>query len=313
MEDAEGQGNGEDRGNGINTDSGDTIMRETTEQYVDRILSNVGRDDPWTILASTPARLRGWIVGRPGTQLEFKPAPDRWSVIEILAHLADTEIVGAWRIRSVLASDGTTLQPYDQDRWAATFRYASSDPFESLDVFRATRASTLSLLRRVDHSLYENHGMHGERGRETVAHIVRLYAGHDRNHLGQIERLLATHPAPAFEPAPARPPIQGDGIPLDVRAGTIETVDVIETSRKLVKLTVNFGNHRRTIVAGIRQERPDPQTLVGRQALFIINLPPKVLAGVESQGMLFDLGHADGLTPVLTIPELAVPDGTRAG
>jgi tRNA-binding protein len=98
-----------------------------------------------------------------------------------------------------------------------------------------------------------------------------------------------------------------------VRVGTIEAVDAIEQSRKLMKLTVNFGNQRRTIVAGLRQERPDPRALVGRQALFIVNMPPKVLAGVESQGMLFDLGHADGLTPVLAIPELPVPDGTRAG
>jgi tRNA-binding protein len=287
-------------------------MRQTPEQYVDRILSLVGTDDPWAILASTASQLSGLIVGRSRAQLEFKPRPDRWSVIEILAHLADAEIVGAWRIRSILAANATTLQPYDQDRWAATFRYASADPFESLAVFRATRSSTLSLLRRVDPSLYDNHGMHGERGRETVAHIARLYAGHDRNHLGQIERLLAD-PSPHFDPAPLQATLEGSGIPLDVRAGTIEAAEAIEGSRKLMKLTVSFGNHRRTIVAGIRKERPDPQTLVGRQALFIVNLPPKVMAGVESQGMLFDLGYADGLTPVLAVPELPVPDGTRAG
>ena len=188
-----------------------------------------------------------------------------------------------------------------------------ADPFESLDVIRATRSSTLSLLRRVDASLYDNYGVHGERGRETVAHIVRLYAGHDRNHLGQIERLLAAETASPFAPAPLEAPIAADGIPLDVRAGTIEAVHAIEQSRKLMKLTVSFGDHRRSIVAGIRQERSDPQALVGRQALFIVNIPPKVLAGVESQGMLFDLGHADGLTPVLAVPELPVPDGTRAG
>jgi DinB superfamily len=166
-------------------------MRETTEQYINRLLSLVESDDPWTILASTPSQLRVLIAGRPRSQLEFKPGPDRWSVLEILAHLADAEIVVAWRIRSVLATDGARLQPYDQDRWAATFRYASSDPSESLDVFSAVRASTLSLLRRVEPSLHENHGVHGERGRETVIHIVRLTAGHDRNHVGQIERRLA--------------------------------------------------------------------------------------------------------------------------
>jgi len=288
-------------------------MVETVEQYVDRILSYVGTDDPWTVVASTPARLQALVAGRPRTHLAAKPAADRWSVIEILAHLADTEIVGAWRIRSVLANNGAPLQPYDQDRWASTFRYAAADPFESLDVFRATRSSTLSLLRRVDAPLYENYGVHGERGRESVAHIVRLYAGHDRNHLGQIERLLANEPAPSFQPAPVQPPMQAAGIPLDVRTGTIEAVTTIEQSRKLMKLTVNFGDRRRSIVAGIRQERSDPQALVGRQALFIVNMPPKVLAGVESEGMLFDLGHADGLTPVLAVPEMVVPDGTRAG
>jgi methionine--tRNA ligase beta chain len=287
-------------------------MIETVEKYVDRILSYVGSDDPWVVVASTPSRLQAAVAGRPRTQLEAKPAPDRWSVVEILAHLADAEIVGAWRIRSVLANSGTALQPYDQDRWAATFRYASADPFESIDLFRAARTSTLSLLRRVDPSLHDNYGVHGERGRETVAHIVRLYAGHDRNHVGQIERLLSAASPAAFAPAPIQPIIHGDGIPLDVRAGSIEAVEAIPESRKLMKLTVSFGDRRRTIVAGIRQERSDPQTLVGRQALFIVNIPPRVLAGVESQGMLFDLGHADGLTPVLAIPEVTVPDGTRA-
>ena len=266
----------------------------------------------------------------PGLAADLPLAPDCTGVIRpctiavltrsgdvvnlfVLRALFDPEIVGAWRIRSVLASNGAALQPYDQDRWAATFRYAAADPFESIDLFRAVRANTLSLLRRVDSALYENYGVHGERGRETVSHIVRLYAGHDRNHLGQIERLLAAAPRAAFAPAPVEPPVQGNGIPLDVRAGTIEAIEAIAESRKLMKLTVSFGDHRRTIVAGIRQERSDPQALVSRQALFIVNIPPRTLAGVESQGMLFDLGHADGLTPVLAIPEATVPDGTRAG
>jgi len=165
-------------------------MRETTEQYVDRILSLTGDDDPWTILASTPSRLRSLVSGRTRAQLDHKPGPDKWSATEILAHLADAEVVGAWRIRSVLATSGTALQPYDQDRWAATFRYAASEPAESLDLFQAARTSTLSLLRRVDPALHENYGVHGERGQETVARIVRLYAGHDRNHVAQVERLL---------------------------------------------------------------------------------------------------------------------------
>ena len=97
-----------------------------------------------------------------------------------------------------------------------------------------------------------------------------------------------------------------------MRVGTIEAVDAIPSSRKLMKLTVNFGDHRRTIVAGIARERLEPQALLGRQALFALNVHARMMAGVESQGMLFDLGHADGLLPVLAVPERPVPDGTRA-
>ena len=78
-------------------------------------------------------------------------------------------------------------------------------------------------------------------------------------------------------------------------------------------MTVDFGDHTRTILAGMKQERDDPREIEGRQALFVINLEPKPMAGEVSEGMLFDLGYADGITPVLAVPEAAVPDGTRAG
>ncbi len=84
-------------------------------------------------------------------------------------------------------------------------------------------------------------------------------------------------------------------------------------SAKLARLVVSFGDHTRTILAGIRKERPDPQALVGRQALFVVNLEPRKMAGEVSEGMLFDLGYADGLLPALAVPERPVPDGTRAG
>ena len=91
---------------------------------------------------------------------------------------------------AILAADGVPLQPFDQNTWAAAFRYAESDPFESLQLFEANRAATLSLLGRVNPALHANHGMHAERGKETIAHLLRLYAGHDLNHLAQIEKLL---------------------------------------------------------------------------------------------------------------------------
>ncbi|HTA68799.1 MAG TPA: hypothetical protein VK776_11000, partial [Bryobacteraceae bacterium] len=98
---------------------------------------------------------------------------------------------------------------------------------------------------------------------------------------------------------------------IDIRAGTIVSVDDVAGSDKLVALRVNFGDHERTIVAGLKQERADPREIVGKQALFVVNLEPRKMRGVLSEGMLFDLGYADGITPVLAMPERPVPDGTR--
>jgi tRNA-binding protein len=100
---------------------------------------------------------------------------------------------------------------------------------------------------------------------------------------------------------------------VDVRVGTIESVAAIAGADKLVQLTVNFGDHKRTIVAGLKKERKDPAEIAGKQALFVVNLAPKKMRGVVSQGMLFDIGYADGITPVLATPESPVPDGARAG
>ena len=100
---------------------------------------------------------------------------------------------------------------------------------------------------------------------------------------------------------------------IDVRAGTIEAVEDIEGADKLVKLTVDFGDHKRTIIAGIKQERKNPTAIEGKQALFVVNLEPRKMMGETSEGMLFDIGYADGITPVLAIPECPVPNGSRAG
>jgi hypothetical protein len=165
-------------------------MSETPQHYTERILANVRETDPWDVLASTASRLRQLVDGRTQAELARKPAPDRWSVREILAHLADSEVVSGWRLRSILASNGTTLQPFDQNRWAAVFKYGETPESESLDLFEASRRGNLRLLRSVGSALQENFGMHEERGRESVAHLIRLNAGHDLNHLRQIEGLL---------------------------------------------------------------------------------------------------------------------------
>lgn len=100
---------------------------------------------------------------------------------------------------------------------------------------------------------------------------------------------------------------------LDIRVGTILAVDEVPESKKLMRLTVDLGDHRRTILAGIKQERESPEDIVGRQALFVVNLPPRRMAGQVSEGMLFDLGFLDGVSPALAVPERPVPNGARAG
>jgi methionine--tRNA ligase beta chain len=118
----------------------------------------------------------------------------------------------------------------------------------------------------------------------------------------------------AFAPAPIKPTVAASVLEaIDVRLGTITAVDDVAGSRKLIRLTVTFGDHSRQILAGIKQERPNPSELVGRQALFVVNLEPKRMAGELSEGMLFDIGYADGLVPALAVPERALPDGARAG
>ncbi len=100
---------------------------------------------------------------------------------------------------------------------------------------------------------------------------------------------------------------------IDIRAGTILAVEGIAASDKLMKLTVDFGDHQRSILAGIKQEREDPTEIIGRQALFVVNLPARKMAGELSEGLLFDVGYADGVTPVLAVTETPVPNGVRAG
>ncbi len=182
-------------------------MGETAQQYIDRILGNVRDANPWEVLSATPSHLRRLVDGRTEGDLSRRPEPRRWSVREILAHLADTELVTSWRIRSILASNGTALQPYDQNEFARVFKYDETPVAASLDLFEANRRGSLRLLRAVDPALHENFGMHGERGRESIAHLIRLNAGHDLNHLGQIERLLQSElrGAGLSGPHPTRP------------------------------------------------------------------------------------------------------------
>jgi tRNA-binding protein len=117
-----------------------------------------------------------------------------------------------------------------------------------------------------------------------------------------------------FTVAPIKPEIAlGDLEKIDVRVGTIIAVEEVAGSDKLLKLVVDFGDRQKTILSGMRQERDNPAEIVGKQALFVVNLPPRKMMGQMSEGMLFDLGFADGIKPCLAVPEHSMPDGARAG
>lgn len=164
-------------------------MTETPQEYTKRIRGYVDGKDPLKVQKSTAKKLQKLIKPLSKKQMRRRPGPDQWSIAEILAHLSDAEVVGSWRLRLILGSSGLPIQAYDQEVWAKTFNYADRDPKESLKFFRALRENNIELLKSVPAKLWENHGMHAERGKETIARIVEMFAGHDLNHLQQVEKI----------------------------------------------------------------------------------------------------------------------------
>ncbi len=167
-------------------------MQETPQEYIKRILGNVEGFDPLKVQGGTAKKLERLIKGVPASRLRKRPAPEKWSVGEILAHLADSEIVVGWRLRQILGAPGTPIQAYDQDSWAAAGHYGKRDPRKSAELFRVVREANLALLKSLAPDQWKHHGMHAERGEETVERIVQMMAGHDINHTKQVERILAT-------------------------------------------------------------------------------------------------------------------------
>ena len=164
-------------------------MQETPQQYTARMLSLLGDKDPYKIQQATDKKLAAAIKGLDKKKLNKRPAPGKWAINEILAHLVDAEVVGSWRMRIILNQNGAPIHAFDQDIWATTFNYQKSDVNKSLETFRVLRENNLAMLKKVPKELWENYGEHTERGRETISHIVRMFAGHDLNHLGQIEQI----------------------------------------------------------------------------------------------------------------------------
>ena len=165
-------------------------MPETPQQYTQRILANTVDQEPLRVQQTTAKKLSTLIQKLNKKQLTRRPAPGKWSIAEILAHLADTELAGGWRMRMILSQNGTPVQAFNQDAWANTFNYAQRDSKTSLETFRMLRENNLALLKSVPKNLWDNYGMHEERGKESITHIVRMFAGHDLNHLQQIEKIV---------------------------------------------------------------------------------------------------------------------------
>jgi uncharacterized damage-inducible protein DinB len=157
--------------------------------YVSAVLGLIEGQEPLAALRHTPSSLARTVEQLGPEAVRLPEAPGKWSVNEVLQHLADSEIVFSWRIRLVLAHDRPSITGYDQDRWADRLRYADGDPQEAVERFSVVRRSNVRLLERASADDLMRVGVHAERGEETLAHIIRLYAGHDLLHLRQIERI----------------------------------------------------------------------------------------------------------------------------
>ena len=163
------------------------LTPEQADAYTDHLFDLLGERDPLQVLAATPAALRD-ALDRIGAQLDAREAPGKWSTRMVLAHLADSELVGAFRLRMILAHDRPPIASYDQDRWASALGYENADPVESIERFTALRTSNLRLWSGTPKQLARV-GVHAERGEESVERMRRLYAGHDLGHLRQLERI----------------------------------------------------------------------------------------------------------------------------
>ena len=165
-------------------------MNETAQRYIQRILANVEGKSPLVVQAATARGMERLIKGVPPSTLRKRPAADKWSASDIVAHLGDAEIVIGFRLRLILGAPGAPIAAYDQDSWVTSGHYENRDPRKSVQQFRVAREANLGLLKSLRPEQWKHYGMHSERGRETIELMVRMTAGHDINHLGQIERIL---------------------------------------------------------------------------------------------------------------------------
>jgi DinB superfamily len=162
-------------------------MSETAQQYTQRILNHLGTMDPIDVMESTILRLEALVLAMERKELQNKPSPDKWSATEILTHLAESEIVYGYRIRKALNATGQPIEATDQKVWVKNAGYLQSDPHLALSLFQVLRRANISVLRSLKSEQLEHFGIHSERGKESIAQMARMIAGHDINHLQQLE------------------------------------------------------------------------------------------------------------------------------
>lgn len=162
---------------------------ETIDEYKGRILRYQAGADPLVLQAKAPDVLAALVEGLSAEHLGQRPAPGKWCIREIVAHLADDELVGAYRIRLILSAPGTAIQAFDQDIWAERGRYSTRDIIDSLMLYRTLRVANLKLLQSLTAEEWDMFGVHAERGIESLRDIAMYFAGHDINHFRQIESI----------------------------------------------------------------------------------------------------------------------------
>ena len=162
---------------------------EQARAYTTAVLDLLGSRDPIEVLRSTPEEVRQAIAGLTDRQLSKTESPGKWSIRHVVRHLADSELVWGYRLRLVLAQDRPTLTGFDQDRWAERLRYTEASMDAALEEFDVLRRSNLGLIAGASRDDLERVGIHAERGEESVAYMIRLYAGHDLLHLAQLARI----------------------------------------------------------------------------------------------------------------------------
>ena len=165
------------------------LVKDEFKQYMRRMKSYVGQNDPVRVQESMPEKLTRAVRGLKPAQLKRRPQPGKWSIQEILGHLADTELVYGFRLRMMLAQPGCPIQAYDQNLWAARLGYGRQPVGALLQRIRLLREGNLRLLGQVPRSWRKRYGIHAERGRESVERTLVLLAGHDINHLNQIHAI----------------------------------------------------------------------------------------------------------------------------